>query len=143
MLKYNFGGRPVKFKKPIEMQVIFDEYINENFKFIKNDDGTITEINLYPISIIGLTNRLGITRETLCKYGNKKEFSDTVSLMKNVIEQYYLDMLITNPRTAGITFILKNCFKENWQDKSIIESTNKNVNSTLDINFIDKTEDIE
>jgi len=99
---------------------------------------TEKEINLYPISVIGFCNYIGCSRNTLCDYGHKENFSDTVEAIKSVIEQFTAEQLFTNRNTAGIQFILKNCFKDNWIDKSIVESKNTNVNTTLDINFVDK-----
>lgn len=132
-----FRGRPLKFKKPKELLTLFEAYLAENFRYIKNEDGTEKEINLYPISILGFCNYIGISRDSLCDYGNRKDFCHTVASIKGTIEQWVADQLLTNHRTSGVQFILKNCFKENWQDKTIVESKNTNINSTIDIKFVD------
>ncbi len=104
------AGRPLKFETPD----ILEEKINEYFKQCE-------EKGLKPL-ITELALHLGTTRETLCDYNEKDEYSDSikkaklrcqVALERNLVEGK------VNP--TGTIFNLKNNY--GWRDKNETDIT--------------------
>lgn len=101
------SGRPLKFKSVEELQQKIDNY------FASCDE------NEEPITITGLALALDTTRETLCDYGEKDEYSDTVKKAKLRVQHAYEKRLVKRGN-GGDIFALKNF---GWTDKSEVEST--------------------
>lgn len=97
------GGRPLKFTSVEEMQKKIDDY----FKTTKPEEVTIT----------GLALHLGTYRETLCQYGKKDEFTDTIKRAKHRVALEYEKDLRRKGRSGDI-FALKNF---GWTDKTEVE----------------------
>lgn len=117
----NKGGRPLKFKTVKELEDKIEAYIkpslDEEGNIRLNDNG----FPVRPLTITGLALALDTTRETLCDYQNKDEFSDTVNRAKLIVENYYEQRLTYNSPTGSI-FALKNF---GWEDRSQQEQTVK------------------
>ena len=105
-------GRPLKFESP----QVLEEKINEYFAKCeaKGEKPLITELALF----------LDTTRETLCDYRDKDEYSDSikkaklrcqVALERNLVEGK------VNP--TGTIFNLKNNY--GWRDKTEVENEHK------------------
>ena len=102
------AGRPVKYTKPEQMQVIIDEYFRE-----REEKGL-------PFTITGLALALDMTREGLCFYAEKEEFADTIKKAKLRVEGYAEDSVYTSRNPAGAIFVLKNF---GWSDTQKLELT--------------------
>lgn len=94
------AGRPLKFQSVEELE----DKINEYFSVTPFEEHTIT----------GLALHLDTTRELLCDYELKDEFSDTIRRSKMMIENAYEKRLIKRGN-AGDIFALKNF---GWKDKT-------------------------
>ncbi len=94
------GGRPLKFKTVEELQSKIDDY----FKVTSPDEITIT----------GLALHLDTTRELLCDYGIKDEFSDAIKNAKYRVALEYEKDLRRKGRSGDI-FALKNF---GWKDQN-------------------------
>lgn len=94
-------GRPPKYTDPLEFKRVADDYFNST---VAAED--VPTIN-------GLCLALGITRETLCQYGNKPIFSDTVKQIKMRLEAWWEKRLAGSTPT-GTIFWLKN---QGWSDR--------------------------
>lgn len=99
------AGRPLKFQSVKELQQKIDAYFAERQAANK------------PISITGLALALDTTRETLCDYGERDEFSDTIKRAKLRVENFYEERL-TLANATGPIFALKNF---DWSDKQQTE----------------------
>lgn len=106
-------GRPLKFKNAEELQEKIDAYFSEHPKY--GPDG-VTVIK--PITITGLALALDTTRETLCDYQNKDEFSDTIRRAKLKCEEFAEQRLYGGPATGPI-FALKNFGWKDSQDMNL------------------------
>lgn len=106
------AGRPLKFKTVEELE----EKANEFFKITPQEEWTIT----------GLALHLGTTRELLCDYELKDQYSDAVKYYKQKIENAYEKRLIKRGN-AGDIFALKNF---GWKDK---QESDVNVKGTLSL----------
>ena len=102
------AGRPVKYATPEQMQGIIDEYFRE-----REEKGL-------PFTITGLALALDMTREGLCFYADKEEFTDTIKKAKLRVEGYAEDSVYTSRNPAGAIFILKNF---GWSDTQKLELT--------------------
>lgn len=102
----NLGGRPLKFKTVEELQEKIDRY----FASCDEDEE--------PITITGLALALGTTRELLCDYEDKDEFSDAVKMAKQRVQHAYEKRLVKRGN-GGDIFALKNF---GWKDKSEIDN---------------------
>ena len=63
-------------------------------------------------TVNGLALALGMTRETLLRYAEKPEFSDTVKLCRTRLEAEW-EQRLAGPNAAGTIFWLKN---QGWSD---------------------------
>lgn len=132
-------GRPKKVKTVKELQKIIQKYFNECFKL---DKETGEYINIQPITIRGIALACNVTYDTLIEWSKREDFSETILRAKLFVEEYTEKQLFNKDKpTNGIKFSLINNFK--WQDKSVVESTNTNVNKTLNIEIIDKDQNPE
>ncbi len=97
-------GRPPKWKSPQEVEALGNEYFSTFEEGGKNFGK--------PITITGLAYALDTTRETLCNYQDKDEYSDTISKLKMRAELYAEERLYEGAATGPI-FALKNF---GWKD---------------------------
>lgn len=98
-------GHPPKFKSVEDLQSKIDAY----FAATPTEKQTIT----------GLALALDTTRETLCDYQNKDEFSYTVKKAKLQIEHAY-ELSLRARGSAGDIFGLKNF---GWRDRQEMDHT--------------------
>ena len=91
-------GRPPKFATPEQME----KSINEYFRECDTDGKEPT-----PYTVAGLCVALNLTRQGLCEYGDKPEFSDTVKRAKLRIEAQ-VESRLFGPNATGSIFWLKN-----------------------------------
>ncbi len=103
------GGRPLKFKTPKELQEKIDNYFSTRI----DEDGNF----LKPITITGLALHLDTTRETLCRYEEKDQFTDTLKKAKLMVENFYEEQLMGKSVTGAI-FALKNF---DWNDTQTLK----------------------
>lgn len=120
-------GRPQKFKDVKELQdkidVYFEQCVCEN----------------KPFTVTGLALALDTTRETLCDYEEKPEFSDAIKKAKAKVEQFAEERLYLGA-PAGAIFALKNF---GWSDKQTLEQQmlDKNGNkadANLKVEFVNR-----
>lgn len=101
---------------------------NSNKKYYepkKDYKGNIIKYQYKPFTITGLANALGMTRETLLRYGEQDEFSDTIRKAKQKVEEYVEERLFDRDGVNGAKFNLINNFN-NWSDKQKIDTTVSN-----------------
>ena len=95
-------ARPPKFSSPEEFQKVADDYFAACVA--KEEVPTVN----------GLALALDLTRETLLRYAEKPEFSDTVKRVRTRLEAAWEQRLAGNS-VAGAIFWLKN---QGWSDKT-------------------------
>ena len=86
----------------------------EQFEQVANDYFALCEAKDRPYTVNGLSLALGMTRETLLRYGEKEGFSDAVKAVRARLEDYW-ESRLAGPNAAGTIFWLKN---QGWTDKS-------------------------
>lgn len=131
-------GAPKKYNKADEMKKKIEEYFEscftEDLKYNsekkyyepkKDYKGNIIKYQCKPFTITGLANALDMTRETLLRYEEDKEFSDTIRKAKQKVEQYVEERLFDRDGVNGARFNLINNFN-NWSDKQEIDTTKIN-----------------
>lgn len=131
-------GAPKKYTKKEEMKKKINDYFESCFKedLKYNSDkgyyepkkdykGNIIKIQCKPFTITGLANALGMTRETLLRYEENEEFSDTVKKAKQKVEEYVEERLFDRDGVNGAKFNLVNNFS-NWSDKQELNTSNTN-----------------
>lgn len=101
------GGRPPKFETPEELQEAIEQYIKKRGNEEK------------PITMSGMAYELGFaSRQSLYDYGNKDEFSYTITRARLLIEDNY-EQCLHNPQTCnGAKFALAAGF--GWKEKKEI-----------------------
>lgn len=117
------AGRPLKFQSPEALQAQVDAYFAERLASDK------------PISITGLALALDTTRETLCNYGERDEFTDTVRRAKMFVEQFYEERLPFANATGPI-FALKNFGWKDSQDMNLGGQKDNPVEANLTVTFV-------
>jgi hypothetical protein len=100
------GGRPLKFKSVKHLQDQIDAF------FLK------CETDKLPYTITGLALALDTSRETLCDYEGKDEYSDAIKRAKLMCQNYAEQRLYMGGQAAGPIFALKNF---GWSDKHEVE----------------------
>lgn len=105
-------GRPPKFASVEELQKLIDGYFDS--RVVVKDGG---EERSLPITITGLCLHLDTSRETLCEYENKPEFTDAIKKAKMRVEHFAEEMLHIGKNQTGAIFALKNF---GWTDKTTI-----------------------
>lgn len=111
------GGRPLKFANVQELQAKIDAYFAERENMEQYPNG---DIKPKPITITGLALALDTTRETICDYGEKDEFSDSIRVARLRCENFAEERLYGGPATGPI-FALKNY---GWKDTQDINQNN-------------------
>ncbi|GAA5075511.1 terminase small subunit [Lysobacter panacisoli] len=86
----------------------------EQFEEVANTYFATCEAKERPYTVNGLALALGMTRETLLRYGEKPEFSDAVKAVRATLEDYW-EQRLAGPNAAGTIFWLKN---QGWSDKT-------------------------
>lgn len=114
------SGRPRKYNTVEEMQEVIDNYFKE-----RDTEGL-------PYTVSGLALALDMTRETLLRYEENLEFSDTIKRAKQKIEDYVETRLFVSGISTGVIFNLKNNF--GWRDKQEIEQSGE-LNNTITVKF--------
>lgn len=111
------GGRPLKFKSPVELEKRIDEYFQDCIE------------QKIPITVTGMALWLDTSRETLCDYQTKDQFSDVIKKAKLRVENAYeIGLQSANP--AGKIFVLKNM---GWKDRQEVD-----VDMSVKINVRDR-----
>lgn len=105
-------GRPVLYDDPDVMMAKATEYFQ-----IEEDLGD----KCCP-TINGLCLHLGMTRETLLRYGEKPAFSDVVNFIRMRLVNSW-ERRLAMPNATGTIFWLKN---QGWSDKSEMELSGRN-----------------
>lgn len=137
--KENKRGRPVIYKTAEEMSIKIDAYFDEaesRWRPMITKKGDLIRVPApAPVHITGLCDYLDISNETLNQYQKKPEFSEPITRAKRKCEAYAVSQLFEGQKGNKADFVLKNNFKENWQEKTQVENTN-----TTKIIYIDKEE---
>jgi len=89
------NGRPPKFPTVPDIQIKIDEYFDE------------CDAKEKPYTIAGLAYHLDMTRQGLCEYSAKDDFSDIIKSAKLRVERSVEERLFSNSAT-GCIFWLKN-----------------------------------
>lgn len=108
-------ARPLKFQSVEEFQTAVDDYFNG----IKDPRPVGDGVYFEPATITGLALHLDTTRETLCDYQEKDEFSDAVKTAKLRCENYAERMLYIGKTATGPIFALKNFGWTDSQDLNL------------------------
>ncbi len=128
------GGKPLKWKTADELEQLIDEYFSKCDKDQK------------PYTITGLCLLLDTTRATLMNYEDcfeidwlkrldneeKQRYVNAIKRAKARCENYAeIQLLDPNCKKSpiGSIFALKNY---GWQDKQVVETTNNNINISLE-----------
>lgn len=119
----NTAGRPPKWTSKEEIEARIEDYFEYRAK------------NNLPFTITGLALALDTTRELLCDYENKDEFSDTIKRAKMRCEDYAETQLFTGKNQAGSIFALKNY---GWRDQQNIDHTSGGKPIYLPSEILDK-----
>lgn len=127
MYKKHPGGRPPTYKTKEEVQEKIDKYFKDcKGEVLRDGEGNpvLTKqgypviINSKPPTVTGLALALGFTsRQALLNYQAKKEFVDTITRAKSMVEEYAETRLFDKDGSAGAQFSLRNNFP-GWRDKS-------------------------
>lgn len=143
MAKSNKGGRPPKYSSKEEIQAKIDAYFEEcqgkvlldsEGSPIRDKNGNLIYTNKRPITVTGLALALGFTsRQALLNYQAKKEFVDTITRAKAVVEMYAEERLFDKDGAGGAKFSLANNF-EGWKEKKQVEAdVNKDVTINVEL----------
>lgn len=119
-------GRPPKYKSKEEIEEKIDAYFKECAGEILKDDDGKPVLNKYgdpvyihqrPPTVTGLALALGFTtRLSLLNYQGKKEFANTITRAKTMIEAYTEERLFDRDGSHGAQFSLRNNFN-GWNDQ--------------------------
>lgn len=120
------AGRPPKFTSREEIEEKIDKYFekcegevlhDEEGRPILNKFGNPVIIGKKPPTVTGLALALGFTsRQALLNYQAKKEFLDTITRAKSLVEQYTEERLFDRDGANGARFSLVNNF-HGWTEK--------------------------
>lgn len=123
-------GRPPKYKSKEEIEEKIDAYFKQcegevlkdnNGNTVFNKFGNPVIINQCPPTVTGLALALGFsTRLSLLNYQGKKEFMNTITRAKTMIEAYAEERLFDRDGTSGAQFSLRNNFK-GWTEKTELD----------------------
>lgn len=100
------AGRPPKWTNPAYVAQLGEEFFKQQ------------EVTNKPITVTGLAYHLDTTRQTLCDYQGKDEFTDTISKLKLRCEKYAEERLYEGAATGPI-FALKNFGWKDTQDMNL------------------------
>jgi hypothetical protein len=139
-------GAPPFYETPEEMQIAIDKYfedcagkilVDRNGDPVLDKYGQPIMYDVKPLTITGLALALGFnSRQALLNYQAKKEFNDTVTRAKAVVERYAEERLFDKDGANGAKFSLANNF-EGWKEKQQIEADVKN-DLTISVELVDE-----
>lgn len=139
-------GCPPRYKTVEEMQEKIDEYFESckgNILYdaegqpMRDKYGLPIIYGAKPLTITGLALALGFTsRQALLNYQAKKDFVDTVTRAKAIVEEYAESRLYDKDGANGAKFSLANNF-DGWKEKQQIEADVKNE-VTINIELTDE-----
>lgn len=119
-------GRPPKYKSKEEIEEKIDAYFKECEGEVLKDEGGKTVFNKFgnpviinqkPPTVTGLALALGFTsRLDLLRYQGKKEFCNTITRAKSMVEAYAEQRLFDKDGSSGAQFSLRNNF-QGWNDR--------------------------
>lgn len=119
-------GRPPKYTSKEEIEGLIEDYFEScKGKLLKDNGGepilnkwgNPVIINQRPPTVTGLALALGFsTRQGLLNYQGKKEFLDTITRAKAMVEQYTEERLFDRDGVNGARFSLTNNFS-GWGEK--------------------------
>lgn len=120
-------GRPPKYKTKEEIEEKIKAYFKKcEGEILKDDNGKPVLnkwekpviINCRPPTVTGLALALGFTsRQALLNYQAKREFVDTITRAKTMIEAYTEERLFDRDGTSGAQFSLRNNFA-GWNEET-------------------------
>jgi len=111
------GGRPPSFRSAEEMAALATAYFNEKENdIIGYSKSGAPILGQGSISVKGICSYMGITNETLNKYGKKREYAHIVARIKQICEVYLIDRCNLS-KDHKADWILQNCF-EGWETKT-------------------------
>lgn len=125
------GGRPKIFNTPEEMKNAIEAY------FINCKDPDDESKYIRPLTITGLANSIGMTRESLLNYEERDEFFLTIKEAKSKVEQFVEEYLFTGKNQTGAIFNLKNNYK-GWKEKNETDITSDGKPIIIDHSLIAK-----
>jgi len=116
-------GKHKQYKTATELEEKIKEYFDSCWvdKVTEHTDKdgncTMTTVRYQdrPYTVTGLALHLNLTRQGLINYQGQKEYVDTVTRAKSMVEMYAEESLFTSKNTNGPAFSLKNNF--GWKDK--------------------------
>ena len=112
-------GRPPKYKNKEEIEEKINAYFKEcDGEPVLNKWGKPVIIHQRPPTVTGLALALGFTtRLSLINYQGKKEFVNTITRAKTMIEAYTEERLFDRDGSNGAQFSLRNNFA-GWNDRT-------------------------
>ena len=102
-------GRPPKYETVEELQTIIDKYFDTDAWV------TIGEDKEFRPTMSGLAYALNLSRQGLCEYSHKDDFSDAIKESRKRVE-IALEQRLYGNAVTGTIFNLKNNF--GWKDKT-------------------------
>ncbi|OHD28150.1 MAG: hypothetical protein A2Y38_15575 [Spirochaetes bacterium GWB1_59_5] len=122
-------GRPPKFATPEELSAKIEEYFDscweDKVTEHTDDKGACTMSTVRyqnrPYTIMGLAMHLDLSRQGLCEYAEKGQFSDIVKKAKQKVEMFVEEQLLWSKNATGAIFWLKN--HAEYRDKQETEIT--------------------
>ncbi len=115
------NGRPPTYASVEDITVKINEYFES---CLHEDDPEGDKGYKTRPTVTGLALYLGFcSRKTFYNYSEKKDFLHIIKRAQATIEMSYEECLLSKASTGAI-FALKNM---GWQDKSEVETTNKNI----------------
>lgn len=119
-------GRPPKYTSVEEIESKIEAYFKkcEGEPLLDDQGNAVTDkrgvpifVNRHPPTVTGLALALGFnTRLSLLRYQGKKEFVNTITRAKSLVEQYAEERLFDRDGVQGAKFSLVNNFK-GWSEK--------------------------
>lgn len=135
-------GRPPKYKTKEEIEEKIELYFKQcegevlkdnNGEMIFDKFGRPIVLNVKPPTVTGLALALGFTtRQALLNYQGKKEFVDTITRAKSLVEQYTEERLFDRDGASGAQFSLRNNFSGWNQDKQVTELDRKEQEARIE-----------
>lgn len=125
------AGRPKIFNNVEDMKDAIEAY------FISCQDPDDSNKYIRPLTVTGLANSIGITRESLLNYEERDEFFLTIKEAKSKVEQWVEEYLFTGKNQTGAIFNLKNNYK-GWKDRQETDITSDGKPIIIDHSLIAK-----
>lgn len=119
-------GRPPKYEHKEEIEGLIEEYFKKcEGEILKDEEGEVifdkfgnpVIVGARPPTVTGLALALGFsTRLSLLNYQGKKEFMNTITRAKSMVEAYAEERLFDKDGSNGARFSLINNFR-GWTEK--------------------------